>query len=86
MSLAAFKRRVLVGTKIDAVGFQNPNATGRRVVTKVQGNGFWYLKDGYDKRMWCPWPSARHVRIVSPDCAELFMPDGKPMSTLTIAD
>jgi hypothetical protein len=49
VKLSEAKRRVQVGTVLHAVGHYNPNASGTRTVTKVQGNGFWYLC-GIDSR------------------------------------
>lgn len=83
-SFAAFKRRVAAGTVIDAVGHYNPGATGRRTVTKAQGNGFFFVIDGDERRRWVEWPKASEVVMHSADSLTLC-PGGVKLSTLTIA-
>lgn len=83
MKLSEAKRRIKVGTKIQAIGHYNPKATGTRTVTKVQTNGFWYECENI-KRCWCPWPAARFTQSAGPDSIVLLLNDGKPMSTLVL--
>lgn len=83
MILAEAKRRVKVGSVIQAVGHYNPNATGPRTVTDVQTNGFWFDNEKM-KHAWCAWPKAAHTKDAGPDGIVLLFPDGRPLSTLTI--
>lgn len=83
-TLAAFKRRIREGVIIDAVGHYNAKASGLRVVTKVQGNGFWWTNDNLPQRSWTEWPKAKHCRIVDEDTITILFEDGREVSTLKI--
>ena len=81
MKISEAKRRTVVGMTIQAVGHYNPNATGPRVVTKVQTNGFWYSCPRME-RAWCGWPPAALTRSNDPDTIVLLLENGEPMTTL----
>lgn len=83
MTLSEAKRRVKVGTVIQAVGHYNAKASGPRTVTKVQTNGFWFANELIE-RGWCAWPPAKRTRSVGDDAICLLCDDGAPMSTFVI--
>ena len=85
MRLSEAKRRVVVGSVIDAVGHYNPACTGERTVTKVQTNGFWFTCASL-KRAWCAWPKASLTRDLGPNTVQLLTEDGQPLSTFTLRD
>lgn len=83
MKLSEAKRRIVVGSIIDAVGHYNPSCTGPRTVTKVQTNGFAFSCERHP-RAWCYWPKASLTRSLGPDSIQLLTDDGQPLSTLTL--
>lgn len=85
MKLSEAKKRIAVGMEIDVVAFKNPRATGKRVVSKIQGNGFWF-SHGELKRGFCEWPPAKLTKSEGPNAIALFLSDGSPMSTLTFPE
>lgn len=83
MTLSEAKRRIRVGTVIQAVGHYNPNVSGPRQVTKIQTNGFWFSCAAFSKA-WCGWPKASQTKSIDADTILLLRDSGEPMSTLTI--
>jgi hypothetical protein len=77
-SLADFKRRISVGARLECVENTKVQhlAGTRRTVTKTQGNGFYWLKDGDDRRSWTPYPAAKDFKVVDADTADLTLTPG----------
>jgi hypothetical protein len=71
MTLKAFKEAVKVGTKMRAIEHCRAEQLGKvRTVTKAQGNGFFFLVEGDERRSWLDYPKAsqlefdgKHARI-----------------------
>lgn len=95
-TLKDFKARFRVGGKIDVVNHRIPAATGRRTITKVQGNGYWFVQetaptpttsDGCSQdrtgtRCWGEFPKrASDLRIDGPDEATV-LEKGTPWFTV----
>lgn len=83
MSYAAFKRRIRVGTIVEAVGHYNPAVSGQRTAVEVGATGVFWSNE-WNPRFWLSWPKASEVQVHSPDTVTLKFPDGKLMSTFTI--
>ena len=78
-SFTAFKKRIAVGTELDVVNLRFPNASGRRVVTKAQGNGFFYEQKTGDlgnsgKRFWFEYLPASQVTMLGDDVCRMRIP------------
>lgn len=59
-NLSMLKRAVQVGTRIEVLQHWQPQLAGMtRTANKVQGNGYWFERDG--KRYWAPWPTAKEI-------------------------
>jgi len=64
MTLAALKRTIQPGTRLRVLAhWQEKYQGSERVVTKTQGNGFWFDFEG--KRCWSPYPKADEITFTS---------------------
>jgi hypothetical protein len=68
-SFAAVKRRIQPGTRLLCVeNTYRPELDGQeRTVEKVQANGFWWTRDGDERRNWTQYPAARDVTVLDAD-------------------
>lgn len=71
-TLTELKRTIKAGSRVFVVSHwrdavredQAPMAGTIRVVTKTQGNGYWYEQNGHSKRLWADYPtSAKDIRF-----------------------
>lgn len=87
MKLAEAKRRITPGIKITAENHIRPEASGVRTVTRVQGNGFWFLLasdgPGSTRECWLAWPKAALVVDLGPDSLQI-VDAGRPFVTLSL--
>lgn len=61
-SVAALRRSIVAGTRIQILAHWNPAIKEmQRTVEKTQGNGYWFRHDG--KRFWADWPKASEIAI-----------------------
>lgn len=88
MKLAEAKRRITPGIQITAKNHIRPEASGVRTVTRVQGNGFWFLLasdgPGSTREYWLAWPKAALVVDRGPDSLQI-VDAGRPFVTLSFA-
>jgi len=70
MTLKSFKAAVKVGTTLTVLDHWLPRCHNqKRIVTKVQGNGYWFtdptdLKpDGTPRRLWGDFPKSSELRF-----------------------
>lgn len=77
MTLSAVKKRIQPGTKLTLVGHSTrPESIGEvRTVTRVQGNGFYWTRDGDPREVWTAFPKAESA-IVSNDQFQFFHGQG----------
>jgi hypothetical protein len=61
-TLADLKRRIVVGTKLLCTIHYKPESEGKlRIVTKVQGNGYWFDEVGGFEHAWSSFPKAKDL-------------------------
>lgn len=83
-TLAEFKRRIRVGTTLEAQHHKFPKFSGPRTVVRVGASFFCWTNTDNEKPAWTHWPKAKHTTIDGPDTATLMFDDGTKMVTLTI--
>ncbi len=83
------KARFKVGQEITATNHVRPESSGRRTVTKVQTNGYWFwmandaAEPAMRRRFWFAFPSkAAQCRIDGPDEATFLDIDGVALVTI----
>ncbi|MCC3766466.1 hypothetical protein [Streptomyces sp. UNOC14_S4] len=63
LSLAALKRCVKSGQRVDVVNYLYPHLSGPRTVDQVQSRGIKTCIGGQEKPIWIAWPKAPLSRI-----------------------
>ena len=90
-TLADFKKRLQVGTKLETFNHNLNVSFGTRVISIVQTNAFALdtLRDGNIIESWCQYPKASDFEILDNNTALIYWGSGdkrEPILTYTFVD
>lgn len=84
-NLSQLKRTITVGTRLRVLDhWQEKYRNTERVVTKTQGNGFWFTMDGHAGRFWSNYEKSAQMEFPGGSVYKVTSVDGSKGWTMEV--